>query len=127
MTVTNQIHMHEEIRSRLNSRNAHYHSVQNLLSSCSPFKNKNTKIFTTVNLPVVLHVCATWSLTLGEEHRLRVLKNMMLRKLLRPNKEEVTDNGKNCIIRSFMILTFHYFLHDQIKKNGLGGLHMWRR
>jgi len=49
-------------------------------------------------------VCATWSLTLGEEGRLRVLKNMMVRKLLRPSREEVTDTGKNCIIRSYMIL-----------------------
>jgi hypothetical protein len=119
--------MHEEIRSRLNSRNAHYHSVQNLLSSYSPFKNKNTKIFKIVNLPVILHVCATWSFTSGEECGQRVLKNTMVRKLLRPNREEVTDTGKNCIIRSFMILTSHYYLHDQIKSNGMGGLHMWRR
>jgi hypothetical protein len=119
--------MHEEIGSRLNSENVHCHSVQNLLSSYSPFKNKNTKIYTTVNWPVILHMCATWSLTLGEEHRLRMLKNMMVRKLLRPNREEVTDTGKNCIIRSFMILTSHYYLHDHIKKNGMGGLHMWRR
>jgi hypothetical protein len=26
-----------------------------------------------------------------------------------------------------MILTSHYYLHDHIKKNGMGGLHMWRR
>jgi len=78
VTVTNQIRMHEEIRIRLNSGNAYYHSVQNLLSSYSPFKNKNIKIFTTVNLPVILHVCATWSFTLGEECRLRVLKNTMV-------------------------------------------------
>jgi len=55
------------------------------------------------------------------------LKNMMVRKLLRSNREEVKDTGKNCIIRSFMILTSHYYLHDHIKKNGMGGLHMWKR
>jgi hypothetical protein len=32
MTVTNEKFIHEEIKSRLNSVNAHYHSVQNLLS-----------------------------------------------------------------------------------------------
>jgi hypothetical protein len=77
--------MHEEVRSRLNS-------VQNLLSSCEPFKNKHIKIYATVNLPVVvLHECETWSLTSGEECRLRVLKNTVVKKLLRPNREEVTD------------------------------------
>jgi hypothetical protein len=32
-TLTDQNYMHEEIKSRLNSRNACYHSVQSLLSS----------------------------------------------------------------------------------------------
>jgi hypothetical protein len=32
-TVTNQNYMHQEIKRRLNSGNAYYHSVQNLLSS----------------------------------------------------------------------------------------------
>jgi hypothetical protein len=34
MTVTNQNLIQEEIKRRLNSGNACYHSVQNLLSSC---------------------------------------------------------------------------------------------
>jgi len=121
---SNQIRMHEEIRSRLNSGNAHYRSVQNLLSSYSPLKNKNTKLFTTVNLPVILHVCAAWSFTWEEERRLRLLKNTMVRNLLRPNTEEVTDTGKICIIRRLMVLAFNYYSHDQIKKNGM---HIWRR
>jgi hypothetical protein len=32
-TLTNQYDIHDEIKSRLNSGNACYHSVQNLLSS----------------------------------------------------------------------------------------------
>jgi hypothetical protein len=32
-TLTNQNDIHDEIKSRLNSENACYHSVQNLLSS----------------------------------------------------------------------------------------------
>jgi hypothetical protein len=32
-TLTNQNDIHNEIKSRLNSRNSCYHSVQNLLSS----------------------------------------------------------------------------------------------
>jgi hypothetical protein len=33
MTITNQNYIHEGIKSRLNSGNACYHAVQNLLSS----------------------------------------------------------------------------------------------
>jgi hypothetical protein len=40
MTVTNQSLMQEEIKRRLNSGNACYHSVQNLLSSRLLSKNQ---------------------------------------------------------------------------------------
>ena len=35
----------------------------------------------TIILPVVLYGCETWSLTLSEEHRLRVFENKVLRKI----------------------------------------------
>jgi hypothetical protein len=34
--------------------------------------------------------CETWSLTLKEEHRLRVFGNRVLRGIFRPRREEVT-------------------------------------
>ena len=43
----------EEIKNRLNSGNACYHSVQNLLSSRLLSKNLKIKIYRTVILPVV--------------------------------------------------------------------------
>jgi hypothetical protein len=45
MRVTNQNDIHEEIKSRLNSGNACYHSVQSLLSSCLLSKNTKIKIY----------------------------------------------------------------------------------
>jgi sorting nexin-29 len=72
MTLTNQNDIHNEIKSRLNSRNACYYSVQNLLSSHLISKNLKIKIYKTVILPGVLYGCKTWPLTLREEHRLRV-------------------------------------------------------
>jgi hypothetical protein len=69
-TLTNQNDIHDEIKSRLNSGNAYYHSVQNLLSSRLISKNLKIKIYKTVILPVALYGCETWSLTLREEHRL---------------------------------------------------------
>jgi hypothetical protein len=66
--------MHEEIHSRLNSRNACYHSVRSLLSTHLLPRNVKVKIYKTIILPVVLYGCETWSFTLREEHRLRVFE-----------------------------------------------------
>jgi hypothetical protein len=65
-TLTDQNHMHEDIKSRLNSGNACYHSVQSLLSSRLLSRNIKVKIYKTIILPVVLYGCENWSLTLRE-------------------------------------------------------------
>jgi hypothetical protein len=62
-TLTDQNCIHEEIKSRLNSGNACYHSVQSLLSSCLLSRNVKVKIYKTVILPVVLYGCETLSHT----------------------------------------------------------------
>ena len=49
------------------------HSAQNLLHSSLLSKNLKMNIYRTIILPVVLYGCETWSLTLMEERRLRVL------------------------------------------------------
>jgi hypothetical protein len=67
-TPTDQNHLHEEIKSRQNSGNAYYHSVQSLLSSRLLSRKLKVKIYKTIILPVVLYGCQTWSLTLKEEH-----------------------------------------------------------
>jgi hypothetical protein len=36
-----------------------------------------------------LYGCATWSLTVREEHKLGVFENKMLRRIFRPEREEV--------------------------------------
>jgi hypothetical protein len=58
------------------------------LSSHPISKNLKIKIYKTVILPVVLYGCETWSLTLEEEHRLRVFENRVLRKIFGPKREE---------------------------------------
>jgi hypothetical protein len=59
-----------------------------ILSSRLISKNLKINICKTVILPFVLYGCKTWSLTLGEEHRLRVFENRVLRKILGPKREE---------------------------------------
>jgi hypothetical protein len=58
-TVTNQNLIQEEIKRRLNSGNACYHSVQNRLSSRLLPKNIKIRIYKTILLPVVLYGCET--------------------------------------------------------------------
>jgi hypothetical protein len=52
------------------------------------------KIYKTIILPVVLYGCETWSLTLREEHRLRVFENMGLRRIFGPKRDEVTGEWR---------------------------------
>jgi hypothetical protein len=73
----------------LNPGNACYHSVQNLLSSRLLSKSVNVRIYKTAILPVVLYGCETWSLTLKEEHKLRVFENRVLR-MFGPKRDRVT-------------------------------------
>jgi hypothetical protein len=91
-TLTDQNHMHEEIKSRLNSGNACYHSVQSLLPSRLLCRKLKVKIYKTIILPVVfvLYGCETWSLTLREEHRLRVFESRVLRRIFGRKKDETT-------------------------------------
>ena len=88
-TLTNQNSIPEEIKSRLRSGNACYHSVQNLLSSRLLSKDLKIKIYRTIILPVVLYGRETWSLTLREERKLRVFENMVLRRIFGPRRDEV--------------------------------------
>ena len=41
-------------------------------------------------MSVVLYECETWSLTLREEHRLRVFENRVLRRIFGPKRDGVT-------------------------------------
>jgi hypothetical protein len=92
-TLTDQNHMHEQITSRLNSGDACCHSVQSLLASHLLSRNLKVKIYKTIILPVVLYGCETWSLTLREEHRLRVSENRVLR-IFEPKRDEVTGEQR---------------------------------
>jgi hypothetical protein len=65
----------EEIERRLNSGNACYHLIHNLLSSRLLSKDVKIRIYKTV----VLYECEAWSLTLRDEHKSRVFENRVLR------------------------------------------------
>ena len=77
----------EEIKSRLKSGNACYHSVQNLLSSSWLSKNLKIKIYRTIILPLVFYGCETLALTLREERRLMVFEDRVLRRIFGPKRD----------------------------------------
>ena len=73
--MTNKNSIQEEIKCRLKAGNSCYYSVQTHLSSRLFSKNLKIKIYKTIIL-----------LSLGEECRLRVFENMILRQIFGPKR-----------------------------------------
>ena len=63
--------------------------MQNPLSSSLLYKNLKININRSIILPVVLYGFETWSLTLREERRLRVLRSVF-----GPKRDEVTGDWR---------------------------------
>ena len=63
--------------------------MQNVLSSNLLSKNIKVMIYRAIILPVVLYGCKAWSLTMREEHRLRVFNNRALRRIFGFDSEKV--------------------------------------
>jgi hypothetical protein len=93
-TVTIQNLIQEKIKRRLSSGNVRYHSIQSLLSSRLLSKNLKMRIYKTIISPVILYGREIWSLTLREEHRLRVFENKVLRSIFGPKRDEVTGGWR---------------------------------
>jgi hypothetical protein len=90
-TVTDLNFIHEKIKSRLNSGNSYYHSVENILSPRMLYKNVKINMYETGVLPVVLYGCKTWSLTLRDDERMELFQNRVLRRLFGPKWNEIID------------------------------------
>ena len=104
VTVTNTNSIREEIKRRINMGNACYYSLEKILFSRLLSKNLKVKTYKTIILPVVLYGCETWSLTLTEEHRLRVFENKVLRKIFGAKRDKIT--GK---LRKLSNIELHAF------------------
>jgi len=73
------------------------------------------QIYKTIILPVVLYGCETWSLTLREEHRLRVFENRVLRRIFGPKRDEVTGEWRKLHNEELHILYSSPIIIRQIK------------
>jgi hypothetical protein len=76
--------VNEEIKSGLDVNNAWLHSVHKLLSSRLLTQKISVKMYKIYEIYKIYFACIlyereTWSLTLREEHILRVFENMVLR------------------------------------------------
>ena len=76
VTNTNDIRL--EINCRINIENAYYYLLEKRISPRLLSKKLIVITYKTIILPVILYGCETWSLTLREEQRSRVLKNKVL-------------------------------------------------
>jgi hypothetical protein len=54
--------------------------------------------------------CETWSLTLREEHGLRVFEKRVLRKIFGPKKNDVTGEWEDYLTSSFMLCNPNHIL-----------------
>jgi hypothetical protein len=87
-TLTNQNDIHDEIKEYIKFWKCSLLFSPKSFVFPSHIKKLKIKIYKTVILPVVLYGCETRSLTLREEHRLRVFENRVLRKVFGPKREE---------------------------------------
>jgi hypothetical protein len=116
-TLTDKNCIQEEIKSRLNSGNACYHSVQSLLSSHLLSRKVKVKIYRTTILSLVFYGCETWSLTLREENRLRVFENRVLRRIFGPKRDEVRREWRKLHNEELHILYSSPNIIKQIKSS----------
>jgi hypothetical protein len=84
------------------------------------YKNVKIRIYKII-FPVVLYGCETWSLTLREEHRLRVFENRVLRRIFGPKRDEVTGGWRKLHNENLHKLFFaKYNYNDQVKEDEMG-------
>jgi len=83
-------------------------------------KNLKIKIHRNIIFPLVLYECKTWSLTLREGRRLRVLENRTLRRILGPKRDKVTGEWRKLYNEWYVLLT-RYCSGDKIEKNEIVG------
>jgi hypothetical protein len=77
-------------------------------------------MYKTIILPVVLYGCETWSLTLREEHRLRVFENRVLR-IFGPKRNEETGGWRKLHNEELHNLYSSPSIIGMIKNDEMGG------
>jgi hypothetical protein len=87
--------------------------------------NVKVKTYKTIILPVVLYGCETWSLTLREEHRLKMFGNRVRRRMFGPKRNEVTGEWRKLHNEGLHICTPPQILLGISNQGERGGRNMW--
>jgi hypothetical protein len=77
------------------------------------------KIYKIIILSAVLYGRETWSLTLREQHRLRMFKNRVLRRIFEPKRDEVTGEWRKLHSEELHILYSSPNINREIKSRKL--------
>jgi hypothetical protein len=85
--ITNKNFIHEEIKCKLNSRNACYNLVRNIIFSRLISKHLKVKVHKTINLSVVLYGFETWHITIRKECVWKVYEKRVLRRIYGSKRE----------------------------------------
>ena len=71
--------------------------------------------------PTDVYECETWSLTLREEHRLRILENRVLREIFGPMKDEVAGKWQRLYNEELYDLYIPPYIIQVIKSRRMTG------
>jgi hypothetical protein len=71
-----------------------------------------------------LYGCGNWSVTLREEHRLRVFENRVLRRVFGPKREEVTGGWRGLHNEELhnLYASGNIIKGDKVKEGEMGGV-----
>jgi hypothetical protein len=84
-------------------------------------KNVNIKIHRSIILPAVFYGCETSTLTLSEEHRLRVFEDRVPRRIFGTKREEIIIRWKiKCTMSFILVLFAEYNQNDRAKQYNMG-------
>ena len=119
VTVKNTNDIREEMKRRINLRNACYYSFEKILSSQLLYKKLKVNAYKTIILPVVLYGCETLSLTLREEHRLRVFEYEVLREIFGAKRDEITGHWRKLHNAELHVLYFSPNIIGNLKSRRL--------
>jgi hypothetical protein len=122
-TVTNQNLILDEIKRRLNSGIACYHSVQNLLS----YRQLSKSAWVNIQ-DYTFACCSIWVWTLvsvKEEHKLGVFENRVLRRTFGPKRGRVTRRWRKLHNEELHNLCSSPSIIRIIKSRRMGGRDMW--
>ena len=128
-TLINQNSIHEDIKSRIKAGDVSCTSVQNLLSASLLSKNTNMKIYRTI---ILMLFCMGVKFGLshpGEECRLRVFENRVLRRIFGPKKDEASGEWRRLRNEKLYVLYCSPILFEwsnQEEWDGQGMWHVWK-